>query len=159
MATAHLLFGFLGSGKTTLAKALEQRHHAVRFSPDEWMARLFGEDPPAAIFQAKAMAVLDLLEPVWTRCLGLGIDVVLDYGLWTRAERDHARALVRESGGEAVLYRVECPEDEARRRVAQRNRQAHRSLYITPETFDLLKARIEPLQPDEPYQIEAQGDG
>jgi hypothetical protein len=53
MATAHLLFGFLGSGKTTLAKELEERHRAMRFTPDEWMARLFGEDPPVAIFKER----------------------------------------------------------------------------------------------------------
>ena len=152
MATAHLLFGFLGSGKTTLAMTLERRHRAVRFSPDEWMAHLFGEDPPAAIFREKAEAVLDLLQPVWTRCLSLGVDVVLDYGLWTRAERDHVRAVVEGCGGEAILYQVECSEAEARQRVAERNQQADRSLYIAPETFDLLKARFEPLQPDERYQ-------
>lgn len=151
MATAHLLFGFLGSGKTTLAKELEQQHRAVRFTPDEWMARLFGEDPPAALFQEKAAAVLDLLEPIWTRCLYLGVDVVLDYGFWRRAERDHARALAQNCGGETILYGVECSEAEARRRVAACNQKAHRSLYIAPETFDLLKGRFEPLEADECY--------
>jgi hypothetical protein len=151
MATAHLLFGFLGSGKTTLAKELEQQHRAVRFTSDEWMARLFGEDPPAALFQEKAAAVLDLLEPIWTRCLHLGVDVVLDYGFWRRAERDHARALAQTCGGETILYSVECSEAEARQRVAARNQKAHRSLYIAPETFDLLKERIEPLGADERY--------
>lgn len=153
MATAHLLFGFLGSGKTTLAKVLEQRHHAVRFTPDEWMARLFGEDPPADEFQVRAAIILDLLEPLWTRCLSLGLDVVLDYGLWTRSERDKLRALAQSCGAETILYRVECSEDEARQRVAERNQSADRSLYIAPETFDLLKARVEPLQFDERHQL------
>jgi predicted kinase len=148
-ATAHLLFGFLGSGKTTLAKELECRHRAVRFTPDEWMARLYGEDPPAAIFQEKAVAILDLLEPVWTRCLALGVDVVLDYGFWARTERDHARNLAEAVGGQAVLYNVVCSDEEARRRVAVRNLQVGRGLYIAPSTFDALKGRLEPLQADE----------
>ena len=151
MATAHLLFGFLGAGKTTLARELEQRHRAVRFTPDEWLARLYGEDPPAAIFQEKAAAILDLLEPVWTRCLSLGVDVVLDYGFWRRADRDRVRSLVQACGGQAILYDVFCPDAEARRRVARRNEAAGRSLYITPQTFDLLKGRLEPLQTDETY--------
>jgi hypothetical protein len=149
MVTAHLLFGFLGAGKTTLAKALEQRYQAVRFTPDEWMARLFGEDPPAEIFQEKAAAIVEQLEPLWTRCLSLGVDVVLDYGFWTRESRDHARVLAENCGAEAVLYCVECADVEARRRIAERNRQAHRTLHIAPETFDILKNRFEPLQPDE----------
>ncbi|AWN54101.1 AAA family ATPase [Methylobacterium sp. 17Sr1-1] len=149
MATAHLLFGFLGSGKTTLARDLEHRHRAVRFTPDEWMARLFGENPPAETFPLHAAAILDLMEPIWTRCLRLGVDVVLDYGFWRRAERDHARRLAEGCGARALLYRVECSEEEARRRVAARNERAERSLFIAPETFDVLKERLEPLQADE----------
>ena len=151
MATAHLLFGFLGSGKTTLAKELEGRHRAIRFTPDEWMARLFGEDPHVAIFKEKEAAILDLLEPMWMRCLHLGVDVVLDYGFWSRAERDYVRKLVESSGGQVLLYSVECSAEEAWRRVSVRNRQNHRSLYIAPATFDLFKGRVEPLQSDESH--------
>jgi predicted kinase len=151
MATAHLLFGFLGSGKTTLAKELEGRHRAIRFTPDEWMGRLFGEDPHVGIFGEKQAGILELLEPIWMRCLHLGVDVVLDYGFWSRAERDHARKLAGSSGGQVLLYHVECPLEEARRRVSARNRKDDRSLYIAPATFDLLLNRVEPLQPDESH--------
>jgi predicted kinase len=151
MATAHLLFGFLGSGKTTLARELEERHRAIRFTPDEWMARLFGEDPDVAIFKEKQAIIFALLEPMWLRCLRLGVDVVLDYGFWSRAERDHVRELVISSGSQVLLYNVECSAEEAWRRVSARNRQAHRSLYIAPATFDLLKGRVEPLQSDESH--------
>lgn len=80
MPTAHLVFGFLGSGKTTLAKRLEVQHSAVRFTPDDWMARLFGEDPPAEPFQGRAAAIVDIMQPIWARCLSLERNVVLDYG-------------------------------------------------------------------------------
>lgn len=151
MPTAHLVFGFLGSGKTTLAKRLELEHSAVRFTPDEWMARLFGEDPPADTFQDRAAAILDLMQPIWLRCLSLGLDVILDYGFWSRAERDRVRAVVEDIGAAPVLWAVRCSDDEARKRIALRNEAAHRSLYIAPATFDLLKARVEPLGMDEPH--------
>jgi predicted kinase len=115
------------------------------------MARLFGEDPPADRFQEKAAAILDAMQPLWTRCLSLGLDVVLDYGFWSRAERDAARATVDDLGATAVLWSVSCSDDEARRRIALRNQAAHRSLHIAPATFDLLKARLEPLGLDEPH--------
>jgi hypothetical protein len=150
MATAHLLFGYLGSGKTTLAKRLEVEHGAVRFTPDEWMARLFGADPPKVTFPERAEAILELLEPLWTRCLALGLDVVLDYGFWTRKERDEVRALVERIGANACLYRLQCPDDEARRRIDARNRADHPSLYIAPATYDALRHRFEPLYDDEP---------
>ena len=153
MATAHLLVGFLGSGKTTLAKRLELQHKAVRFTPDEWMARLFGEDPPADSFQDRAAAILDAMEPIWLRCLSLGLDVVLDYGFWSRAERDGVRAAVSNIGADHMLWAVSCSDDEARKRIALRNEAADRSLYIAPATFDLLKARVEPLEMDEPHMV------
>jgi predicted kinase len=156
MATAHLLFGYLGSGKTSFARRLEAEHKAVRFTPDEWMVRLFGDDPPAASFPEKAEAIAELLEPLWTRCLSLGLDVVLDYGFWSRKERDEAREAVERLGATACLYRLECPDDEARRRIAARNRADGRSLYIAPATYDALRHRFEPLDADEAC-VEADG--
>ncbi|MGH7024618.1 MAG: AAA family ATPase [Caulobacteraceae bacterium] len=151
MVTAHLIFGFVGAGKTTLAKRLERDHAAVRFTPDEWMARLFGQDPPVSVFQERASAILDLMEPIWARCLSRGVDVVLDFGFWRRAERDHARERAAETGARVLLYAVECAEEEAWRRVEARNGGADHSLYIAPATFRLLRSRVEPLGPDEPY--------
>src|SRR5712671_1332300 len=151
MATAHLIYGPLGAGKTTLAKRLEQDFAAVRFTPDEWMARLFGEDPPEAIFQEKAGAIVDLIEPIWVRCLSVGVDVVLDFGFWRRSERDQVRGLVHDAGADAVLYALECSEEEAWKRIEARNAAAHRSLYIAPATFILLRDRVEPLGEDEAF--------
>lgn len=153
MPTAHLLFGFPGSGKTTLANRLEIERRAVRFTPDEWMARLFGDDPPAATFQYQAAAILDIMQPIWIRCLSLGIDVVLDFGFWSRAERDRVRDLVKDIGATPILWAVSCSDDEARRRIALRNAAPHHSLYIAPATFDLLRARVEPLAMDEPHSV------
>lgn len=153
MPTAHLMFGFVGAGKTTLAKRLELQHGAVRFTPDEWMARLFGEDPPAEAFQERVAAVLDIMQPIWLRCLSLGLDVVLDYGFWSRAERDNVRTAVDGIGATTILWAVTCSDDEARKRITLRNKAAHRSLYIAPATFDLLKARLEPLDVDEPHCV------
>ena len=36
MATLHLMVGLPCSGKTTLAKQLEQERSALRLTPDEW---------------------------------------------------------------------------------------------------------------------------
>jgi predicted kinase len=149
MATAHLLFGYLASGKTTFAKHLEVKHEAVRFTPDEWMARLFGDDPPEESFPEKAEAILELLEPLWMRCLSLGVDVVLDYGFWGRKERDEVRAIVERLGASACLYRLHCPDDEARRRIDARNQADRRCLHIAPATYDALRTRFEPLEADE----------
>ena len=80
MATAHLIHGFLGVGKTTFARQLEQRMPAIRFSQDEWMTRLYGDDPPVEHFAEFCRRVDEQIGEVWPRCLELGLDVVLDFG-------------------------------------------------------------------------------
>ena len=48
-----------------------------------------------------------------------------------------------------LLYRLECPEDEAWRRIEKRNLHLDGSLLIVRNTFDMLKGRFEPLEDDE----------
>jgi hypothetical protein len=59
------------------------------------------------------------------------------------------QAYVGRLGASACLYRIECPDDEARRRVDARNQADDRSLYIAPATYDALWHRFEPLDFDE----------
>ena len=53
-------------------------------------------------------------------------------------------------GGEPVLYHLNCAEEIAWKRVDERNRALGGSLFIAPNTFEVLKARFEPLSDDEP---------
>lgn len=146
--TAFLLHGFLGSGKTTLAKQLENEHAALRFTHDEWMVRLYGSNPPPDVFPDYARRVFSQMEEVWARCLTLKINVILDFGFWSRVERDHVRGRVAAHGGTAVVYSLSCPEDLAWARIERRNHQPG-NLFISRNTFDLLKERFHPLAPGE----------
>lgn len=149
MTTAHLIHGYLGSGKTTFAKALEQEATAIRFTHDEWMKKLYGDDPPEDHFAGYAKRVSDVMEGLWTRCLQIGADVVLDFGFWSRSERDRVRFTVARLGADCQLYRLSCSEDEAWMRIEARNLSLASSLYIARNTFEVLKARFEPLSDDE----------
>ena len=89
------------------------------------------------------------MEAIWLRCLELGLDVVLDFGFWTRQERDATRAKIIALAAEARLYRLTCSEDEAWRRIEKRNANLQGSLLIVRNTFEMFKERFEPLDPDE----------
>jgi predicted kinase len=153
LPTLHLLHGFLGAGKTTFARQLERSLPAVRYTPDEWMARLFGDDPPAQEFQRNLAAVFDIIGAHWPGVVACGVDVVLDFGFWSRAARDAARQSAAELGCESRLYAVRCSEESARRRCRTRNENLSGSLLISDNTFDVLKARFEPLGEDERFTL------
>jgi predicted kinase len=150
--TAHLVHGFLGAGKTTFARALEARLPAVRFTHDEWMVALYGRDPPAADFPELARRVHAVLEPLWTRCLALGLDVVLDFAFWSRAERDETRRRIEALGGRHRLYLLAAPDEEAWARIERRNAEPG-ALFIARATFEALRARFEPLGADEEREV------
>src|SRR5262245_30776939 len=113
MPTVHLIHGYLGAGKTTLARRLETTLPAIRFTHDEWMARLYGEDPPVALYGDHFRRVSEQIGDVWPRCVELGLEVVLDLNFWSRRQRDETRAKIAAHGARSLLYRLACADDEA----------------------------------------------
>lgn len=148
--TAFLMHGFIGSGKTTCARRLEHERPALRFTHDEWMHALWGPNPPAAEFEAARPRVAGLIWRVALQALALGNDVVLDFGFWTRASRDEARARLTAAGFAHRLLCFDAPEAVLRARVARRNAALPaEALFIDPATFTALWRGFEPLAPDE----------
>ncbi|GAA5532302.1 AAA family ATPase [Deinococcus aluminii] len=132
--TLHLLVGLPGSGKTTLARRLEQEHAALRLTPDEWMLPLFGAGESG---NRRAILEHELLWGVAARALSLGLSVVLDYGLWSREERELYRERARALGVRAELHVLDVPPRELWRRLEERNR------HLPPGTFPVTRAELE----------------
>jgi predicted kinase len=120
MATLFLMCGLPGSGKTTLARRLERERDALRLTPDEWIARLYGPrlTPPALDWCRDPVEAVqwELAE----RALRLGVNVVLDFGFWSRAEREEFRARAAALGAGSELHFLDVPRAELSARVAER---------------------------------------
>jgi predicted kinase len=153
MSTLHMVYGFVGAGKTTFAKSLEQTLPAVRFTHDEWMNKLYGENPPLEQFTDYYNRIHDLIWMYATRLLELKQEVILDTGFWSRVSRDEARAKARAVGADTKLYFLDAPEDVLKVRVRKRNENLQGSLYIDDEAFELFKTRFEPLGKDEEHVL------
>ena len=144
----YMIHGCVGVGKTTFAKKLEQETNAVRFSPDEWMVDLFGQNPSAERFQDHFEKIERVIWKIVRRCISVGADVILDFGFWTRAARDRCRELARQNGAEVVMYSLHCPESVLRDRVAKRTSEMPEgALVINDHAIDLFKKRFEPVDP------------
>jgi len=146
MPTIHMIHGFCGTGKTTFAKKLEAETGAARFTPDEWMADLHGQNPPAGDFAALEKTVHEAIWAAAETALEDGADVILDFGFWTRAERDETRDRARKLGADVKLYRLHCPDDVARMRILRRTASLPAGeLYIDDHAFDAFRKRFEPV--------------
>ena len=126
MATLHMVCGLPCSGKTTLARELERDLDAVRLTPDEWAMRMMGELLPAKGLPLSELEKIRdpieiLLWDLTVRLLGLGVDVIIDFGFWTRDEREDFRRRAADIGARSELHYLGVPEEELRRRLEARN--------------------------------------
>ena len=112
--------GLPGSGKTTVAKQLEQETGAVRLNTDEWMAAL-----DADFFDNELHEKLQTrLYELGKHLLMLGQSIIVEDGHWSRAERDRHREDAKRLGAIIELHYFDLTFDELWRRLEERNAKA-----------------------------------
>jgi len=141
-----LICGLPGAGKTTLARRREVEIPATRLSPDEWMIAL-----GVGLWDDEFRGRLEV--QMWTFArdlLAKGQSVVLDYGYWTRSERDEKRLLARSVGVKVELHYLEASIEELEQRLEKRNLSVEwRDSPITREHLQTWSMTFEPPGPEE----------
>ena len=131
-----IVCGLPGSGKTTLAKELERRLHAVRFSPDDWMDAL-----SLNLYDEDRRGKIEALQ--WKfgqQLLALGLTIIIEWGTWGKSERDTLRLRARALGAAVELHYLHVPEDVLFERIQ------HRAMENPPIQRDALSRWIEIFQ-------------
>jgi len=150
MATLFLICGLPGSGKTTLARRIEGERRALRLTPDEWIVRLFGAGltPPALDWCRDPVEALQW--EVAERALVLGLNVILDFGFWSRAEREEFRSRAAALGARSELHFLDVARAVLSARLAVRNADLPPYTFrVTEAQLDLWWGLFEPPAPDE----------
>ena len=121
--TLHLMVGLPCSGKTMRARAIQHELRCLRLSPDDWLSKLLGSDIDVKTLDAARDPIEALLWDVAADVLAMGGQVILDFGFWTRSERDDFRSRAAKLGAQCVVHYCHVDETELLRRLRHRNAQ------------------------------------
>ena len=150
--------GKLCSGKTTYAKKLQEKSKAVILSIDEIMLAVLGQyagdKHDEYVARIKGYLYQKTLE-----IINNGLDVILDWGFWTKEERAYARKFFDSNGITNELHFIDVDDGEWRRRIENRNQEvlAHNcgAYYVDEglsEKFNAIYEKPDPSEID--YRIE-----
>jgi predicted kinase len=145
----YLMCGLPGSGKTTTAKEIASKQAALRFNADEWILSIYGHE----LERPERDTVRDSIEALqWQtakQALSLGCNVILDWGFWSRSERDQYRNEAEALGAEVKVIYLDFSIDELWQRISQRPESTKGTLHITKEELEKWATMFEAPNKDE----------
>ena len=132
MARVIMTCGKICCGKTTYARKLSQEGKAVILSIDEVMLSLF-PDGAGELHDMYALRSERYLLSLSLHLIQAGVNVILDWGLWTKSQRDRLRQFYREHGADAEIHYLKISPEEWERRIRKRNAQRPDGSYYVDE--------------------------
>ena len=121
MAKVYILCGKICSGKSTYSQKLRKSQKAVILSVDDITLTLLGQNGGDTLD-----VYVEKLEQYFfqksVEIVETGINVVLDWGFWTKTERDFAKQFYGSRGIEYEFHYISINDEEWYRRLEKRNK-------------------------------------
>ena len=147
----HLIHGFMGFGKTTLAKQLEISLPAVRFTHDEIMLSRYGRTPDN--FAKCCEEVTQYIKNEAQKEIAKGNNVILDFGFWDKQTRQEFYTWAKSLTDKVYFHALICDIELAKSRVLSRTQNNPDELYIDESCYnDRLKKFVQ-LSHDEGFEV------
>ena len=138
----EVLFGKVCSGKSTYAKS---KKGVLVLEVDEMINELGQDCEGPSRHKAIEEAIIRQYLKLIVNLDGLGIDVILDHGLWYKKERDLIRKTLEDNGIDYRFLYFYIPYEERLKRLESRNIKSVRP--IEPNKLAYFDAMFE--EPDE----------
>lgn len=152
MAKVIMICGKICCGKSTYAKRLCGEQGAVLLSIDEIMLEMFGQHTGEMHDEYAARTEKYLLEKS-VEIISSGINVVLDWGSWTKAKRAMIREHFTSRGIDFELHYLDVPDSVWQSRIVKRNsavsEDGDSAYYVDENLAAKFKSIFEPPTDDE----------
>ena len=151
MPTIHSLCGYIGFGKTTIAKKLEQQYCAKRFTPDELMVQLYGPDVSHDFMEKASRLNIHIWEEI-KKCLQNNQDVIYDAGSWGIEDRRYIMEMAHQLNVDVIWHQIQCSIETAKKRTLIRAQETQ-ELTIDEKFFDENLKKYTPIQEKENLNV------
>ena len=150
MKTVLLIHGYIGFGKTTIAKKLEEITGYKRFTHDEYMSKLFGDHPSNEDFISNYNTATNIILEEAREELNSNSGIILDFGFWSRKSRKEIYNIVKKwkkyINLSIIWINIECDINIARNRCIDRDKNRKSGeLWVPVEVFDMKLNQFEPM--------------
>ena len=123
MSKVYLICGKICSGKTTYAKKLCEEHNTILLSVDEIMLSLFDQCCGPEMHMEYVRRIKGYLFDKSLEILKKGSDVILDWGFWTKEERESAKEFYKSRNINCELHYVEVSDKTWEYQLNKRNNE------------------------------------
>ena len=145
MARILIVCGLPGAGKTTVATRLARERSGIRLSPDDWMNEL-GVD----LYDQDVRGRVERIQWDLATALALvGMTSVIEWGTWSRYERDAIRTWCRAHDVGVELHFLDVPIDVLWERLRVRNEQPGETVISRADLETWAATSFEPPTPEE----------